>query len=137
MKTKQNTTKLILLFFAMLFSIVANAQLIKVWYQDADSDGYGNASVTSSYGHAGYVKNNIDCDDALPNNTAWGKLGNTKFAAYNTAWSDFAVGGRGTAFFAYSDPAKSTKTSVMKKAAGDSVWKQLGTAGFSGAISSK
>ena len=44
-------------------NFVANSILL---YQDADGDGFGNPSVTSSeFCGVGYVTNNTDCDDGL------------------------------------------------------------------------
>ena len=44
-------------------NFVANSILL---YQDADGDGFGNPSVTSSeFCGSGYVRNNTDCDDGL------------------------------------------------------------------------
>ncbi len=41
----------------------------KIWYQDADGDGYGNPNVfiISSTQPESYVDNNSDCDDTNPN----------------------------------------------------------------------
>ncbi|MGV8995255.1 MAG: T9SS type A sorting domain-containing protein [Flavobacterium sp.] len=40
--------------------------LLTTWYQDADSDGFGNAavSIAASTAPAGYVSNSTDCDDS-------------------------------------------------------------------------
>ena len=41
-------------------------QVVKMWYEDADGDGYGNADVSteSSNQPTGYVTNDLDCNDA-------------------------------------------------------------------------
>lgn len=40
--------------------------LLTTWYQDADSDGFGNAavSIVAATAPAGYVSNSTDCDDS-------------------------------------------------------------------------
>jgi hypothetical protein len=45
---------------------VADENLASTWYQDADGDGYGSASVTTSscYHPTGYVSNSADCNDS-------------------------------------------------------------------------
>ncbi len=95
------------------------------WYRDIDGDGFGTISTTtkSATKPTGYVKNAADCDDAIPNQTAWGRVGKRAFSSAQPINSnmDIAVGPTGTAYMVFI-PTGNTFPTAMKKAAGDSVW---------------
>ena len=128
---KKITNKILILFLALSFSNLSLGQI--TWYQDNDADGYGNISVSQVSGSqpSGYVRNNIDQDDAVINETAWGRLGKKGFSQVvplNTNL-EIVVGPTGTAYMVYLD-GNLNKPTAMKKAEGDSAWSIIDTPGL-------
>lgn len=74
-----------LFLILLLANFTARAQTF-TWYRDADGDNWGDPkiSVTSATQPAGYVLNNMDCNDNLFHKASWQEVGNRNFTTANT-----------------------------------------------------
>ncbi len=103
----------------------------KTWYADSDNDGFGDPTVIiiQAPKPAGYVLNNLDCNDELTNNPSWqpeNTAGFTAGAAYQVA---MAMGSGSTPYVVYRDFAHNEKATVLKFTG--SGWATIGGVAFS------
>lgn len=117
MQFVRNTPFFRLSLLAMTVLILAgNTRLAAqsvTWYRDADADGWGNPAITTTSvtQPAGFVLNNLDCNDAVSNSSAWNATANgiSEFGADHIA---IDIDASGTPYVAFND--NTTKGSVMK-----------------------
>lgn len=103
----------------------------RAWFKDSDGDGWGSpyASVMDCVQPAGYVLNNLDCNDTNTNNSKWNTVGATGLSAGTVAYEDIAIDGSGTPYMVYTDKANGNKVTVKKY--NGSAWVTVGSAGIS------
>lgn len=99
------------------------------WYRDADGDGWGSqtTTTTSCTQPVGYVGNNLDCTDASVTSTVYTTLSNNPVNTNNNSWASVAVDPtNNTPYVAFYESF--SRGSVMKYVAGN--WSYVGSAQF-------
>ncbi|MBL7684330.1 MAG: T9SS type A sorting domain-containing protein [Flavipsychrobacter sp.] len=101
------------------------------WYKDNDGDGWGSpyTSLMDCVQPAGYVQNNMDCNDSNYNKSKWNTVGVAGFSAGIVTYKDLAIDGSGTPYLVYTDKTNSNKATVKKY--NGSAWVTVGSAGVS------
>lgn len=97
------------------------------WYRDNDGDGWGSpyTSQMNCVQPAGYVQNNLDCNDTNYHNSKWNNVGIAGFSAGAVAYQDIAIDGSGTPYMVYTDKANGNKATVKKY--NGSAWVTVGS----------
>ncbi len=124
------------LLFILLLVICCTDELYaqRLWYRDADGDGLGSPlnPINSVSRPAGYVQNNLDCNDAFITTSDWKLLGAPGFST-NSIWAtSIATDANNVVYAAYRDASgtASNKISVQKFVPGTG-WATVGNANFS------
>lgn len=103
------------------------------WYQDADGDGWGNASVslTQCSQPAGYVLNSSDCTDGSTTNTVAYSYGSAGISSSTATYTNLLFDNSNTPYIYFLNNGSSS--SVYKYSSG--TWTAVGSTGFTGNVS--
>ena len=107
----------------------ANIISALTWYQDNESDGWGNPLISQSAAAkpAGYVLNSQDYNDNNVNATVWANLGTTGFTPNPAIYNSIAIdSSTGYTYVSYLE--NNTKGTVMKY--NGTAWSTVGTNQF-------
>ncbi|MBV9987310.1 MAG: gliding motility-associated C-terminal domain-containing protein [Chitinophagaceae bacterium] len=100
------------------------------WYRDADGDGFGKASQSqvSCSQPAGYVLNNLDCNDSYVNTPLWKAAGVPGLTPAAVDYTSIAIGRSNIPYIFFQDNNNGQRGTVMKY--NGSTWSAVGLAGF-------
>lgn len=103
------------------------------WYQDADGDGWGNASVSLSQCSqpTGYVLNSSDCTDGSTTNTVAYSYGSAGISSSTATYTNLLFDNSNTPYIYFLN--NGTSSSVYKYNSG--TWTAVGSTGFTGNVS--